>query len=91
MDKVSRNSRLSSLLADGLRGNNHLNAGNQEHLANVGALRENNGLVKLDLSFGRKVSDEMWATICDSLKLHPSLHRSSIFVQRQWMIRLRQQ
>jgi hypothetical protein len=71
-------------LADGLRGNNRLTSlrprifsrhdiGNQELLAIAGALRENKGLVDLELRYDDRVSDETWGAICDSLKTHPTL------------------
>jgi hypothetical protein len=72
-----------SVLADGLRGNSRLKSlttrslgnlevGNRELLAIAGALRENKGLVELDLSYC-SFSDETWGVICDSLKTHPTL------------------
>jgi hypothetical protein len=39
----------------------------------VGALRDNKGLVDSDLRHYTGVSDETWATICDSLETHPTL------------------
>jgi hypothetical protein len=71
-------------LAKGLRGNSHLKSwrpcisrnpddGNREVLAIAGALRENKGLVDLDLSYALRVSDVTWGAICDSLKAHPTL------------------
>jgi hypothetical protein len=76
-----------SLLANGLRGNSRLKSltldlfsrdfdvGNREVIAIANALRENKGLVKLDLNgySGLTVSDETWGAICDSLKTHPTL------------------
>jgi hypothetical protein len=78
------------LLADGLRGNSRLKSlklcfstsseedRNRQLPAIAAALRENKGLVDLDLS--RRVytsditmSDETWGAICDSLKTHPTL------------------
>jgi hypothetical protein len=72
------------VLADGLRGNSRLKSlrplisnspevGRQEVLAIVGALREKKGLVDLNLAFCCEISDKTWATICDSLKTHPTL------------------
>jgi hypothetical protein len=72
-----------SVFANGLRGNSRLKSfsphnsgnpevGNQELLAIAGALRENRGLVDLDLSFCR-LTDESWGAVCDSLKAHPAL------------------
>jgi hypothetical protein len=71
------------ILADGLRGNSRLKrfepnlsdcreVANRQGLAIAGALRENKGLVDLDLSY-YSVSDETWSAICDSLKTHPTL------------------
>jgi hypothetical protein len=71
------NSRLKSLR---LRFSGDLDVGKREVLAITGALRENNGLVDLDLShvdldlsYGRLLSDETWDAVCDSLKAHPTL------------------
>jgi hypothetical protein len=72
------------VLANGLRGNSRLKSLNlclsenvevhdREILAIAGALRENKGLVDLDLSNGLRVNDVMWGAICDSLKAHPTL------------------
>jgi hypothetical protein len=66
-----------SVLADGLRGNSRLKSltnrgGDQELLAVAGTLKENNGLVVLDLSYCR-MSVETWDAVCDSLKTHPTL------------------
>jgi hypothetical protein len=73
------------VLADGLRGNSRLKSltplissnhetGKLEVLAIVDALKENKGLVELDLSTRcfRK-NDETWGAVCDSLKTHPTL------------------
>jgi hypothetical protein len=77
-----------SVLADGMRGNSRLKSlspfvsnsprdDNQELQAIAGALKENKGLVRLNLSgrrrFGLRVSDETWGAICDSLKTHATL------------------
>jgi hypothetical protein len=68
------------LLADGLHGNSRLKlfralispaVGNQDVLAIAGALRQNKGLVDLDLSCAR--IGVAWGAICDSLKTHPTL------------------
>jgi hypothetical protein len=71
------------VIADGLRGNNRLkvfrpmissiSVGNQNLLPIAGALRENKGLVELDLRYFFRVSDETWGAVCDSLKTHPTL------------------
>jgi hypothetical protein len=75
----------SVVLANGLRGNSrlknlklcfpgNLEDRNRQILAIAGALRENKGLVDLDLScYGFNVSDETWDAVCDSLKTHPTL------------------
>jgi hypothetical protein len=73
-----------SVLANGLRGNSRLKSlsprtsrnlevGNQELLAIAGALKENKGLVDLDLCYGLTMGDETWDAVCDSLKTHPTL------------------
>jgi hypothetical protein len=73
-----------SILANGLRGNSrlkklrtnyssNLDDGNRQVLAIAGFLRENKGLVELDFQNFRRVSDETWGAICDSLKTHPTL------------------
>jgi hypothetical protein len=72
------------LLADGLRGKSRLKSlklrlsdspedSNREVLAIVGALRENKGLVGLDLSSECHLCDETWDAVWDSLKTHPTL------------------
>jgi hypothetical protein len=75
------------LLVDGLRGNSRLKIlrpsfsnlsnrpddGNRELLAIAGALRENKGLVDLNLSWGLRVNDDTWKAICASLETHPTL------------------
>jgi hypothetical protein len=75
----------SFVLAGGLRGNSRLksltplisnNSGlaNREVLAIAGTLRENRGLVELDLNFNFfTMNDETWCAVCDSLKTHPTL------------------
>jgi hypothetical protein len=75
----------NSVLANGLRGNNRLKSfrprifsslevGKQELLAIASALRENKGLIKLDLSDGCfRENDETWDAICDPLEIHPTL------------------
>jgi hypothetical protein len=75
----------NSVLANGLRGNSRLKSfrptfsedfdvRSQELLAIAGGLRENKGLVDLDLCQNAfNLSDETWDTICDSLKTHPTL------------------
>jgi hypothetical protein len=74
------------VLANGLRGNSNLKIlrprfsssdeiRSRETLAIAGALRENKGLVDLDLMcyYGRGVNSDTWGAICDSLKGHPTL------------------
>jgi hypothetical protein len=72
------------VLADGLRGNSRLKilnlpllnnrgVGNRQVLAIAGALRENKGLVDLNLMHDFTMSDEAWGAVCDSLKTHPTL------------------
>jgi hypothetical protein len=76
----------NSVLADGLRGNSRLKYlrprlsgngdedSNRQVLAIAGALRENKGLVELNLTcYGPKMNDEAWGAICNSLKAHPTL------------------
>jgi hypothetical protein len=73
----------NSVLSDGLRGNSRLKVfravispgvGNRELLTIAGALRENKGLVELNLaSQAFRESDEAWGAICDSLETHPTL------------------
>jgi hypothetical protein len=71
------------VLADGLRGNSRLKrlrpqisnsreVEDRQFLAIAGALRDNKGLVDLNLN-SCLVSDETWNAICDSLKTHPTL------------------
>jgi hypothetical protein len=76
------------VLADGLRGNSRLkvfrplisNNGNRQVLAIAGALKENKGLVTLDLRTSRlSVSDETWSAVCDSLKTHPTLEVLNLY------------
>jgi hypothetical protein len=74
----------NSVVANGLRGNSRLKSlklsissspedGNRELLAIAGVLRENKGLVDLDLSSRIRVSDETFGAICDSLEAHPTI------------------
>jgi hypothetical protein len=68
---------------NGLHGNSRLksftmcNSGNSDDvnrqvLAIAGTLKENKGLVVLDLSYC-SLSDKTWVAVCDSLKTHPTL------------------
>jgi hypothetical protein len=73
------------VLADGLRGNsrlkslkprisNNVEVGNQELLEIADALKENKGLVDLDLTCDDlDWNDEAWDAVCDSLETHPTL------------------
>jgi hypothetical protein len=67
------------VLVDGLRGNTRLKSlsprfsSNHDVLAIAGALRENKGLVELNLIHGFTISNEAWVAVCDSLKTHPTL------------------
>jgi hypothetical protein len=71
------------VFANGLRGNSRLKSltpyssgsrefDNRQVLAIASALRENEGLVDLDLN-SCWMSDETWGAVCDSLKTHPTL------------------
>jgi hypothetical protein len=76
-----------SVLANGLRGNSRLKSfafrlfsssghenDKRQVLAIASALRENKGLVELNLGDGgRRECDETWYAVCDSLKTHPTL------------------
>jgi hypothetical protein len=72
------------VLANGLRGNSRLKSlttrlshnvevCNREVLEIACALKENRGLVDLNLLSGRNVTDQTWDAVCDSLKAHPTL------------------
>jgi hypothetical protein len=73
------------VLSSGLRGNSRLklfralisndrDVGNQALLAIAGALRENQGLVNLELLTGDlTMNNKTWDAVCDSLKTHPKL------------------
>jgi hypothetical protein len=72
------------VLADGLRGNSRLRSfrqtfsevhdvGNRQVLTIANAVRENKGLVELNLFYGSIVNDETWGAVCDSVKTHPKL------------------
>jgi hypothetical protein len=72
-----------SLLADGLRGNSRLKSLSppiftdrdiRSHLLAIASgLRENKGLITLDLWNDIRISDETWDSFFDSLKTHPTL------------------
>jgi hypothetical protein len=73
----------NSVLANGLRGNSRLRSltpplasrsdrDNRDFLAIARALKENKGLVELNL-FAFTLSHETWEVVCDSLKTHPTL------------------
>jgi hypothetical protein len=79
------------VLTNGLRGNSRLKSFaprlssnpeiyKQENLAIAGALKENKGLLDLNVWQPLPVSDEAWDAICDSLKTHPTLE--SLELQR---------
>jgi hypothetical protein len=68
------------VLANGLRGNSRLKSfrrgfsDNSSVVAIAAALRENQGLVELELRSSRfNMNDEAWGALCDSLKTHPTL------------------
>jgi hypothetical protein len=72
------------VLANGLRGSSSLKSfrpslsessddGYREVLAIAGALKENKGLVDLELWQDFRMGDETWEAVCDSLKTHPTL------------------
>jgi hypothetical protein len=73
------------VLANGLRGNSRLKSlkpripssdevCNRKFLAIADAVRENEGLIELELWVdGYRLSDEMWDAICDYIKTHPTL------------------
>jgi hypothetical protein len=72
------------VLANGLRENSRLKSfrphlsdspddGNREILAIAGTLKENKGLVNLELWQDFRMSDETWDAVCDSLDTHPTL------------------
>jgi hypothetical protein len=75
----------NSVLVNGLRGNSRLKSlsrhfsgspedVSREVLAIAGALRENKGLIELNLACqGVRGSNEAWGAICDSLETHPTL------------------
>jgi hypothetical protein len=77
----------NSILANGLRGNNRLKrflrprifgdleVSKRDVLAIADAVKENKGLVELDLGTACcfRENDETWGAICDSLKTHPTI------------------
>jgi hypothetical protein len=75
----------NSIIANGLRGNSrlqsfrprifgNLDVGKRDILAIAEALKENKGLLDLDLSTAYfRENDETWGAICDSLKTHSTL------------------
>jgi hypothetical protein len=74
----------SFAIANGLRGNcrlksltpsvsNNRDVASRDLLAIADAVRESEGLVKLDLWHGFTMGDETWDALCDSLKTHPTL------------------
>jgi hypothetical protein len=56
-----------------LRLSDNLGVGSREVFAIAGALKENKGLVDLDLMDAIRMGDETWFAVCDSLKIHPTL------------------
>jgi hypothetical protein len=83
----------SSVLADGLRGSSRLKSlrlslrvGSREVLAFADALKENKGLVDLNLMYGL-LSDEAWDAICDSLKTHPTLQTLDLLPMKTYVMR----
>jgi hypothetical protein len=73
-----------SILVNGLRGNSRLkhfkhffyksSVSDREIVAIAGALRENKGLVKLELSFHHSsMNDETWGAMCASLTTRPKV------------------
>jgi hypothetical protein len=78
----------NSILAKGLRGNSRLkpwrprlpdnrDVGKQEVLVIAGALKENKGLVDLDLTQNLWMHYETWDAVCDSLKTRHIRHSRS--------------
>jgi hypothetical protein len=53
---------------------NHREDVNRDVLAIAGALRENKGLVHLDLTRYWNMSENSWDVLCDYLKTHPTLN-----------------
>jgi hypothetical protein len=82
--KLDECSMDNSVLANGLRGNSRLKnfkpiisvnvevVGHQGLLAIAGALKENKGLVDLNLRCC-SLTSETWGAVCNSLKTHPTL------------------
>jgi hypothetical protein len=68
-----------SVLANGFRGNTRLKSlrarmwSSRKLLAIADALKENKGLVDLNLGPSSTMSDETWDVVCDSLKTQPTL------------------
>jgi hypothetical protein len=71
-DGLRRNSRLKSVILWIISSS--LEVGDREVVAIAGALRENKGLVELELRCSHSnMKYETWVTVCDSLKTHPTL------------------
>jgi hypothetical protein len=82
------------VLADGLRGNSRLKSlalrlfcssredDRRQVLAIAGALKENKGLIDLNLNNSYYLSYETWDAVCDSLKTHPTLEVLSLRSRR---------
>jgi hypothetical protein len=84
------------VLADGLRGNSRLQSWrprlsdnydvvNREFLAIAGGLRENKGLVDLNLTHYVSMSENTWDVFCDSLKTHPTLQVLDLRTGRRFL------
>jgi hypothetical protein len=69
-EAVRENTSLKSLKPCGELDHDHLSHGDFETLAR--ALKENKGLVTLDLA-GQPISEESWRVILQSIRKHPSL------------------
>jgi hypothetical protein len=65
VNALRRNSRLKKIL--------RTNRCSREVVAIADALRQNKGLVELELWHDTGISDEAWDAVCDSLKTHPTL------------------
>jgi hypothetical protein len=72
-----------SVIANGLHGNSRLKSlsprwdfevdNPRQVVALTGALKENKGLVDLNIWQQPSLSDEIWYAVCDALKTHPAL------------------
>jgi hypothetical protein len=66
---LRENSRLKSLIGRNFNSDD----GEQELVAIASAVKENKGLVDLELLYDFGMSDETWGAICDSLETHPTI------------------